>query len=160
MSPTGPPVRRDARIPRDPEAPGAFRRQPQPDPRPGADLLHARSEAQALAQVQAAKFGSQLADELATDEDGGVVTFTGRTRVTPGTPAPGQEAEAARQEQLARIQAEAESARQEQMARMMAEAESERAEQMARVQAEAEAMKAAAAEQAAKALAEEAAKLQ
>ena len=37
-----------------------------------------------------------LADELATDEDGGIVTFTGRTRVTPGTPAPGQEAEAAR----------------------------------------------------------------
>ena len=40
--------------------------------------------------------GSRLADELATDADGGVVTFTGRTRVTPGTPAPGQEAEAAR----------------------------------------------------------------
>jgi MoaE-MoaD fusion protein len=39
---------------------------------------------------------SRLADELATDEDGGVVTFTGRTRITPGTPAPGQEAEAAR----------------------------------------------------------------
>lgn len=45
-------------------------------------------------------FGSslaaELADRLATDEDGGVVTFTGRTRVTPGTPAPGQEAEAER----------------------------------------------------------------
>ncbi|HEX5828574.1 MAG TPA: MoaD family protein [Candidatus Limnocylindrales bacterium] len=38
---------------------------------------------------------STLADELATDEDGGIVAFTGRTRVTPGTPAPGQEAEAA-----------------------------------------------------------------
>jgi molybdopterin synthase catalytic subunit len=38
---------------------------------------------------------SALADELATDEDGGIVAFTGRTRVTPGTPAPGQEAEAA-----------------------------------------------------------------
>jgi molybdopterin synthase catalytic subunit len=37
-----------------------------------------------------------LTAELATDEDGGVVAFTGRTRVTPGTPAPGQEAEAAR----------------------------------------------------------------
>ncbi|HEY3335571.1 MAG TPA: MoaD family protein [Candidatus Limnocylindrales bacterium] len=37
-----------------------------------------------------------LAGELATDEDGGVVAFVGRTRVTPGTPAPGQEAEAAR----------------------------------------------------------------
>jgi molybdopterin converting factor subunit 1 len=39
---------------------------------------------------------SALADELATDEDGGIVTFTGRTRATPGTPAPGQEGEAAR----------------------------------------------------------------
>jgi MoaE-MoaD fusion protein len=37
-----------------------------------------------------------LAGELATDEDGGVVAFVGRTRVTAGTPAPGQEAEAAR----------------------------------------------------------------
>ena len=37
-----------------------------------------------------------LARRLATDEDGAVVTFLGRTRVTPGTPAPGQEAEAAR----------------------------------------------------------------
>jgi molybdopterin converting factor subunit 1 len=33
---------------------------------------------------------------LALPEDGAVVTFVGRTRVTPGTPAPGQEAEAAR----------------------------------------------------------------
>ena len=39
---------------------------------------------------------AELTDRLATDEDGGVVAFTGRTRVTPGTPAPGQEAEAAR----------------------------------------------------------------
>ncbi|HKF84394.1 MAG TPA: molybdopterin converting factor subunit 1 [Candidatus Limnocylindrales bacterium] len=39
---------------------------------------------------------ARLTDELATDEDGGVVAFVGRTRVTPGTPAPGQEAEAAR----------------------------------------------------------------
>jgi len=37
-----------------------------------------------------------LAARLATDEDGAVVGFVGRTRVTPGTPAPGQEAEAAR----------------------------------------------------------------
>jgi MoaE-MoaD fusion protein len=36
-----------------------------------------------------------LAARLAIDEDGGVVAFVGRTRVTPGTPAPGQEAEAA-----------------------------------------------------------------
>ena len=39
-----------------------------------------------------------LGDRLATDEDGAVVGFLGRTRVSPGTPAPGQEAEAARHE--------------------------------------------------------------
>ncbi|HYM84719.1 MAG TPA: MoaD family protein [Candidatus Dormibacteraeota bacterium] len=39
---------------------------------------------------------ADLADRLATDEDGAVVGFVGRTRRTPGTPAPGQEAEAAR----------------------------------------------------------------
>jgi molybdopterin converting factor subunit 1 len=38
----------------------------------------------------------QLSGTLATDADGGVVAFVGRTRLTPGTPAPGQEAEAAR----------------------------------------------------------------
>ena len=38
----------------------------------------------------------ELGDRLATDEDGAIVGFVGRTRVTPGTPAPGQEAEAAR----------------------------------------------------------------
>jgi molybdopterin converting factor subunit 1 len=43
-----------------------------------------------------ASLATELADRLATDLDGGVVTFLGRTRVTPGTPAPGQEAEAAR----------------------------------------------------------------
>ena len=45
-------------------------------------------------------FGSsilgELADRLATDEDGAVVGFVGRTRRSPGTPAPGQEVEAAR----------------------------------------------------------------
>ena len=44
----------------------------------------------------AATIASDLADRLATDEDGAVVMFVGRTRLTPGTPAPGQEAEAAR----------------------------------------------------------------
>jgi molybdopterin synthase catalytic subunit len=39
---------------------------------------------------------SELEGRLATDEDGAVVGFVGRTRVSPGTPAPGQEAEAAR----------------------------------------------------------------
>ena len=38
----------------------------------------------------------ELADALALDEDGAVVGFVGRTRSTPGTPAPGQEDEAAR----------------------------------------------------------------
>ena len=37
-----------------------------------------------------------LADRLAEAGDGAVVGFLGRTRSTPGTPAPGQEAEAAR----------------------------------------------------------------
>ncbi|MBA2720663.1 MAG: molybdenum cofactor biosynthesis protein MoaE [Chloroflexi bacterium] len=39
---------------------------------------------------------ADLEARLATDEDGAVVAFVGRTRVSPGTPAPGQEAEAAR----------------------------------------------------------------
>src|SRR4249919_1641515 len=38
----------------------------------------------------------ELADRLADPGDGAVVGFLGRTRATPGTPAPGQEAEAAR----------------------------------------------------------------
>jgi molybdopterin synthase catalytic subunit len=48
------------------------------------------------AEPFAGGLATELADRLATDEDGGVVAFIGRTRVTPGTPAPGQEAEAAR----------------------------------------------------------------
>jgi MoaE-MoaD fusion protein len=40
----------------------------------------------------------RLAKRLATDGDGAVVGFIGRTRSTPGTPAPGQEQEAARHE--------------------------------------------------------------
>jgi molybdopterin converting factor subunit 1 len=39
---------------------------------------------------------SELAGRLAIPADGAVVGFLGITRVTPGTPAPGQEAEAAR----------------------------------------------------------------
>ena len=38
----------------------------------------------------------ELAERLADPADGAVVGFLGRTRSTPGTPAPGQEAEAAR----------------------------------------------------------------
>jgi MoaE-MoaD fusion protein len=37
-----------------------------------------------------------LGERLATDFDGAIVGFLGRTRKSPGTPAPGQEAEAAR----------------------------------------------------------------
>jgi MoaD family protein len=40
--------------------------------------------------------GHALADRLATPEDGAVVIFEGRTRAAPGTPAPGEEAEARR----------------------------------------------------------------
>ena len=39
---------------------------------------------------------AELAGRLATPEDGAVVGFIGQTRASPGTPAPGQEAEAAR----------------------------------------------------------------
>jgi MoaE-MoaD fusion protein len=39
---------------------------------------------------------ADLEERLATDQDGAVVGFIGRTRSSPGTPAPGQEAEAAR----------------------------------------------------------------
>ena len=39
---------------------------------------------------------AELADRLADPGDGAIVAFLGRTRATPGTPAPGQEAEAAR----------------------------------------------------------------
>ena len=44
----------------------------------------------------AASILGELADRLAIPEDGAFVGFLGRTRSTPGTPAPGQEAEAAR----------------------------------------------------------------
>jgi MoaD family protein len=44
----------------------------------------------------AATILTDLGDALATDSDGAIVGFIGRTRETPGTPAPGQEAEAAR----------------------------------------------------------------
>jgi len=53
-----------------------------------------------ILELRETPFGSEilaeLADRLATDEDGAVVGFLGRTRRSPGTPAPGQEAEAAR----------------------------------------------------------------
>jgi molybdopterin synthase catalytic subunit len=55
---------------------------------------------QRILELREAPFGTailaELADRLATPADGAVVGFLGRTRLTPGTPAPGQEAEAAR----------------------------------------------------------------
>jgi molybdopterin synthase catalytic subunit len=58
----------------------------------------AADERRRILEVREAPFAPDLATELtrrlATVEDGGVVVFVGRTRVTPGTPAPGQEAEA------------------------------------------------------------------
>jgi len=57
-------------------------------------------ERRRILEIREAPFGTGLAadlvDRLATDEDGGVVAFLGRTRSTPGTPAPGQEDEAER----------------------------------------------------------------
>ena len=53
-----------------------------------------------ILELREAPFGTailgELADRLARAEDGAVVGFLGRTRSTPGTPAPGQETEAAR----------------------------------------------------------------
>ena len=43
-----------------------------------------------------ATLARELADAVATPADGAVVVFEGRTRSTPGAPAPGEEAEAAR----------------------------------------------------------------
>jgi molybdopterin converting factor subunit 1 len=53
-----------------------------------------------ILELREAPFGpailGELAERLATPEDGAFVGFMGRTRSTPGTPAPGQEAEAGR----------------------------------------------------------------
>ncbi len=66
----------------------------------GSGIRDADGEpASRILELRSTPFGNglaaELADRLATDEDGAVVVFLGRTRVTPGTPAPGQEAEAA-----------------------------------------------------------------
>ena len=51
-----------------------------------------------ILEIRSEPFGdailAELAARLATPEDGAVVGFLGRTRISPGTPAPGQEAEA------------------------------------------------------------------
>ena len=53
-----------------------------------------------ILEIRERAFGAgilgELTDRLATPADGAAVGFLGRTRATPGTPAPGQEAEAAR----------------------------------------------------------------
>ena len=53
-----------------------------------------------ILEIRAEPFGpsilAELGERLATPEDGAVVGFLGVTRRSPGTPAPGQEAEAAR----------------------------------------------------------------
>jgi len=57
-------------------------------------------EPRRILELRTSPFGAgilgELADALAVPEDGALVGFLGRTRSTPGTPAPGQEAEAAR----------------------------------------------------------------
>jgi molybdopterin synthase catalytic subunit len=60
---------------------------PAPGPRRILELREDAFPATILADLEA---------RLATAEDGAVVGFLGRTRISPGTPAPGQEAEAER----------------------------------------------------------------
>jgi molybdopterin converting factor subunit 1 len=67
----------------------------------GADVVDAATDTgRRILELREAAFGpailDELGDRLATDHDGAIVGFIGRTRLTPGTPAPGQEAEAAR----------------------------------------------------------------
>jgi molybdopterin synthase catalytic subunit len=73
-----------------PPVSGGADREVAEDPGPGARILELRE----------APFGksilAELADRLALPWDGAVVGFLGITRETPGTPAPGEEAEAAR----------------------------------------------------------------
>jgi molybdopterin synthase catalytic subunit len=59
-----------------------------------------RGDPRRVLEVTETPFGpsilADLSTRVATDEDGAVVGFLGRTRATHGTPAPGEEAEAAR----------------------------------------------------------------
>ena len=75
------------------------------DHRDGTDLTAEPTEeptadGRRILELRDAPFEPTILDDLetrlATAADGAVVLFVGRTRVTPGTPAPGQEAEAAR----------------------------------------------------------------
>lgn len=64
------------------------------------DVTDGTGPARRILETREAPFAptilSDLSERLATPEDGAVVAFLGRTRISPGTPAPGQEAEAAR----------------------------------------------------------------
>ena len=66
----------------------------------GGAAADGRSAPNRIIEVRGTPFTAsilaELADRLAHPEDGAFVGFLGRTRSTPGTPAPGQEAEAAR----------------------------------------------------------------
>jgi molybdopterin synthase catalytic subunit len=73
---------------------------PSGDP-PGGDLPSADpGQATRILELREAPFGAEILAELtgrlAEPADGAIVGFLGVTRETPGTPAPGQEAEAAR----------------------------------------------------------------
>jgi MoaD family protein len=68
----------------------------EPAGEPGAGPVGARRILELRADPFDSTILTDLGEALATDADGAVVGFIGRTRETPGTPAPGQEAEAAR----------------------------------------------------------------
>ena len=65
-------------------------------PAPGTD----QPEPGRIIELRSEPFGlevlAELAERLATEADGAICAFVGRTRASAGTPAPGQEAEAAR----------------------------------------------------------------
>jgi len=73
---------------------------PDSEDTPGRDTRSGAGAARRIIELRATAFGpailDDLADRLATPADGAVVAFLGRTRETPGTPAPGQEVEARR----------------------------------------------------------------
>ena len=66
----------------------------------GAGIREDGAERRRILELREDPFGDDivavLSERLATAGDGAVVGFIGRTRETPGTPAPGQEGEAAR----------------------------------------------------------------
>jgi molybdopterin synthase catalytic subunit len=69
------------------------------EPGAGSDAAASTEGRNRILEIREAPFAvtlaAELSERLATVGDGGVVAFIGRTRITPGTPAPGQEAEAA-----------------------------------------------------------------